>query len=62
MRCPSSDGIAFVDRDGARHIVYADDADAFVAALVRSGVPFQALEVDAVSLEDAFVSLTEGLG
>jgi len=34
--------------------------DAFVAELVRSGVPFQALEVAPVTLEDAFVTLTRG--
>ena len=55
---PPLDGIASVDSRGDRHVVYVDDADAFVAELVRSGVAFRALEVMPVSLEDAFVSLT----
>ena len=41
-------------------MVYVEDADAFVADLVRSGVAFSELEVVPVSLEDAFVALTGG--
>jgi ABC-2 type transport system ATP-binding protein len=41
-----------------RHVLYVDDADAFVTDLVRSEIPFRELEVAGVSLEDAFVSLT----
>jgi ABC-2 type transport system ATP-binding protein len=58
---PDHPGVTSVDSRGGRHVVYVDDADAFVAALVRSGVPFHALEVSPVSLEDAFVTLTEGV-
>ena len=47
-----------VETQGERHIVYVDDADAFVSALVRSGAAFSDLEVVPVSLEDAFVALT----
>jgi ABC-2 type transport system ATP-binding protein len=43
---------------GDRHVAYVDDADAFVAELVRSDVAFSELEVVPVSLEDAFVALT----
>jgi len=54
---PSFDG-ATVDTQGDRHVVYVEDADAFVSALVRSETPFSELEVVPVSLEDAFVALT----
>ena len=49
---------ATVDTQGDRHDVYVEDADAFVAALVHSGIPFSDLEVAPVRLEDAFVALT----
>ena len=57
---PRIAGISSVDTRGDRHVVYVDDADGFVAELVRSGVPFRALEVAPVTLEDAFVTLTRG--
>jgi ABC-2 type transport system ATP-binding protein len=41
-----------------RHVVYVADPDAFVRTLVASGVPFRELEVNRLSLEDAFVALT----
>jgi ABC-2 type transport system ATP-binding protein len=41
-----------------RHLVYVQDPEAFVTALVRSGIAFHELEVSRVSLEDAFVALT----
>jgi ABC-2 type transport system ATP-binding protein len=41
-----------------RHLVYVEDPDTFVTALVRSGIAFHELEVSRVSLEDAFVALT----
>jgi ABC-2 type transport system ATP-binding protein len=50
---------ATVETQGDRHVVYVEDADAFVSALVRSGTPFSDLEVVPVSLEDAFVALTD---
>jgi ABC-2 type transport system ATP-binding protein len=51
-------GAGSVESRGDRHVVYVQDADAFVAGLVRSGVLFSELEVVPVSLEDAFVTLT----
>ena len=57
---PRIAGVCSVDTRGDRHVVYVDDADGFVAELVRSGVPFRALEVAPVTLEDAFVTLTRG--
>ena len=39
-------------------MVWVEDADRFVAALVRTGVRFAELEVVPSSLEDAFVALT----
>ena len=55
---PRLPSVASVESSVDRHVVYVDDADAFVAGLVRSGVPFRELEVTPVSLEDAFVALT----
>ena len=51
-------GSGSVESRGDRHVIYVDDADAFVAGLVRSGVAFSELEIVPVSLEDAFVALT----
>jgi ABC-2 type transport system ATP-binding protein len=59
---PPLPGVASVDSSLDRHVVYVEDADAFVAALVRSGVAFRELEVTQVSLEDAFVTLTRETG
>lgn len=42
-----------------RVVVYASDSDRFVRDLVSSGVAFSDLEVRAVSLEEAFVAMTE---
>lgn len=55
---PPLAGVASVDSHGDRHVIYVDDADAFVAALVRGGVEFRELQVTPVSLEDAVVTLT----
>jgi len=55
---PRLPSIASVESSVDRHVVYVEDADAFVAGLVRSGVSFRELEVTPVSLEDAFVALT----
>ena len=55
---PPLAGVGSVDSDGDRHEIYVDDADAFVAALVRAGVEFRELQVTPVSLEDAVVTLT----
>ncbi len=59
---PPLRGIVSVETRGDRHVVYVEDADAFVAELVRAGVPFRELEVAPVSLEDAFVTLTGRAG
>ncbi len=55
---PPLPGVASADSRGTRHVVYVDDADLYVANLVRSGVAFHGLEVVPASLEDAFVTLT----
>jgi ABC-2 type transport system ATP-binding protein len=57
---PPLDGVVSVESRGDRHVLHVQDADAVVAGLVRSDVAFEALEVAPVSLEDAFVALTEG--
>ena len=55
---PPLAGVVSVDSQADRHVVYVEDADAFVADLVRSNVSFRDLEVAPSSLEDAFVALT----
>ena len=57
-RLPPLDGIVSSDSRDGRHVVWVEDADLFVAALVRTGVRFAELEVVLSSLEDAFVALT----
>ena len=57
-KLPLLPGVASTDSSLDRHVVYVEDADAFVANLVRSGVAFRELQVTQVSLEDAFVALT----
>jgi ABC-2 type transport system ATP-binding protein len=54
---PRLGGVTTVESHGDRHVVFVDDADAFVADLVRSGVAFRELEVAPVRLEDALVAL-----
>lgn len=44
---------------GWRWTVLAEDADAFVRALVRADAPFTDLELRGASLEEAFLALTE---
>ena len=58
-RIPPLAGIASIESHLDRHVVFVADADVFVAALVRSRVPFSDLHVTPVSLEDAFVTLTQ---
>jgi ABC-2 type transport system ATP-binding protein len=61
LRAPSLPDMptaASIESHGDRHVVYVDDADAFVSELVLSGTAFSELEVVPVSLEDAFVALT----
>ena len=55
---PPLPGIVSVDTRADRHVVYVEDADRYVAALVHAGTPFHDLEVARPSLEDAFVTLT----
>jgi ABC-2 type transport system ATP-binding protein len=57
-RLPPLDGIVSSDSRDGRHVVWVEDADRFVADLVRTGVGFAELEVVPSSLEDAFVALT----
>jgi len=59
---PRLPSVASVESSIDRHVVYVEDADVFVAGLVRSGIPFRELEVTQISLEDAFVSLTREPG
>ena len=56
---PVLPGVASVESRRDRHVIYVDDADAFVAGLVHSGVVFRELEVVPLSLEDAVVALTD---
>jgi ABC-2 type transport system ATP-binding protein len=56
---PRLAGVAAVHSLHDRHVVYVDDADRFVTDLVGSGIEFSELEVSRVSLEDAFVALTD---
>lgn len=47
-----------LEHDGS-HTFFANDADAAVAELVRSGIPFSGLTVRGATLEEAFLTLTE---
>jgi ABC-2 type transport system ATP-binding protein len=57
-RLPPLPASASISSTVDRHVIHVDDADAFLAELVRSGVPYQDLEVARPTLEDAFVELT----
>lgn len=59
-RPPALDGVVSVESRGDKHVVYVDDADRFVADLVRADISFQELEVARSSLEDAFITLVNG--
>ena len=59
---PRLAGAETIATDGDRHVVLAANAEAFVAALVGSGITYRELEVTRTSLEDAFVTLTDGAG
>jgi ABC-2 type transport system ATP-binding protein len=52
--------LAHLEREDDTYHLLVTDADALVRELVRQGVPFRNLEVAPVSLEDAFVAITEG--
>ncbi len=55
---PPLDGIAGIERDGDRVALVTRDADQLVRDLVATGAPFTDLEVQAGSLQDAFLALT----
>ncbi len=54
----SLEGVDRSERDGVAAIVYVRDSDAFISALVHSGLPFRDLTVRGATLEEAFLSLT----
>jgi len=56
---PELPGVAKAERDGPWVTLYAADADAVIAALVRAEHPFRELEVQPVRLEEAFLLLME---
>jgi len=56
---PRISGVTKAGREGPWVTLYTADADRVVAALVRSGHPFEGLEVQPVKLEEAFLLLTE---
>ncbi len=55
---PELDHVTHSERDGDRITLLTRDSDQLVVDLVRSGTPFHDLEINATSLEDAFISLT----
>jgi len=57
---PALPEVVSVHQEGCTYTVYTKDSDALVRALVASGVSFANLEVLAVSLEEAFIAITEG--
>lgn|GEM_PF-6461879 len=54
---PALPGVVGRHRDGERHVLLTDDADALVRALVRDGIAFEGLEVAPLSLEEAMLAL-----
>ena len=52
-------GVVHADRIDDREVLTVTDADAFVRALVRSGIDFRGLAVRGATLEEAFLALTE---
>jgi ABC-2 type transport system ATP-binding protein len=59
-RLPELRDVERVTRAGRLHTLYTADAECVVRQLVEDGVPLHGLEVTPVSLEEAFLSLTEG--
>lgn len=55
-------GVTRMERSGHDVAILAYDADAVVRALVTRGVAFSELQVRPASLEEAFVTITEGSG
>jgi ABC-2 type transport system ATP-binding protein len=56
---PDVAGVARATRAGRVHTLYAADPGSVVNLLVERGVPLEGLEVTPVTLEEAFLSLTE---
>jgi ABC-2 type transport system ATP-binding protein len=56
---PELPGVARATRAGRVHMLYASDPGPVVNLLVERGVPLEGLEVTPVTLEEAFLSLTE---
>jgi ABC-2 type transport system ATP-binding protein len=56
---PELPGLALRERSGDRWTLDCPDGDAFVRALVCSGIPFRSLEVERMGLEEVFLTLTE---
>jgi ABC-2 type transport system ATP-binding protein len=59
---PELRGVERVSRSGRVHTLYTSDPESVVRHLVGSGVPLRGLEVTPVTLEEAFLSLTERSG
>ncbi|MCL6568651.1 MAG: ABC transporter ATP-binding protein [Meiothermus silvanus] len=55
---PSLEGVNKLERENGTIVLYTPDSDAVVRQLVQKNVPFSDLEVQSVSLEEAFVALT----
>lgn len=55
---PDLAGVNSVEHEGDRTHLLTNDADQLVRSLVASGVEFADLEIQAASLEDAFLALT----
>jgi len=56
---PLLPGVEHADRNGRVHSLYTPDPGAVVTQLVEHGVPLRGLEVTPVSLEEAFLALTQ---
>ncbi|QBI56637.1 ABC transporter ATP-binding protein [Streptomonospora litoralis] len=56
-QAPHLTGIVDRERRGDRQILYTDDTDSLVRALVASGTPFSGLDIHRPSLEEAFLEI-----
>jgi ABC-2 type transport system ATP-binding protein len=56
---PELSGVTVRERNDDLWTLDCPDGDAFVRALVRSGLPFRSLEVERIGLEEVFLALTE---
>jgi ABC-2 type transport system ATP-binding protein len=57
---PDLPGVTQVERHNGTYTLYTPDPDDLVRILTLKGVPFSGLQVERASLEEAFLSLTEG--